>query len=397
MWLLLLACSSREPDVVLVVVDTLRADVLGSYGYEAWETSPELDAFAEQATLFERAYAPAPWTLPSIATILTGESPREHGARMRLRDLPERAETLAERYAAQGYATCAVVSNPLLKSSTGLHQGFERYETGPALGGWHVSSEEVTELALDCLDDWGPSFVFVHYFDPHDFYVDHPDIAFASGADTLTGRERIKELQQRREELTERDIDFLRALYAEEVRHTDRWIGVLLDELDPADTVVITSDHGEDLMDHGWIGHVEHLHEELVRVPLIVRMPGLSPGRDGSTTPLERIADALFGEPSALLQEEDALVEVERKLRGVPDIDLSGVVRGDDKQVRDTANGGAWRYDLAADPLDRQQLEVDPALAAAIDAYRAVQAFEVVDVGEIALREQQLKALGYME
>ena len=395
--LVLAGCTAGEPDVVLVVVDTLRADYLGIHGYTTHPTSPAIDAFSEGALVFERAYAPAPWTLPSMGTILSGQAPRQNGLRTRLQDLPASVETLAERYQALGYSTCAVVSTPLMESTDGFRQGFDRYETSPAHGGTYVSGSEVTELALGCLDEWGPTFAFIHYFDPHDPYIDHADIAFASGAETLTGTEKTVDLRAMRHELGPADVAYLRALYAEEVRYTDEVLAPLLAELDDDDAFVLTSDHGEDLMDHGWIGHQKHLYEESVRVPLIVRIPGLGSGRNTSVTPIAHIAEALLGSPEVLLSEDDALLEIEHRLRGAEDIDLSGVVRGSDKQIRDAVGGTEVRFDLSADPGELQPLDARPELAEAIDAYNAIQPADVVDVAQQALRERQLQALGYME
>jgi len=398
MWLLLMACGARDPDIVMVVVDTLRADYLGTYGYARHETSPAMDRFANEARVFERAYAPAPWTLPSTATLLTGLSPRKHGARTPRTDLAPEIETLAEQFHAEGWNTCLVYANPLMDTATGLHQGFEHVDGSPAMGGWTPTATEVTEAALDCLDERGSTFAVIQYFDPHDPYLDHEDIDFAGPGELLESRRyKMTELREMQDELGEVDVARLRDLYAEEVRYTDDRIAPLLDTIREQDTFILTSDHGEDILDHGHIGHLTHLHEELVRVPLIVQMPGLEPGRDRSVTPLERLGPALRGAPQVLLQSDEALFEVERMREGIGKIDLSGVVLGTDKQVHDCLAETRVRYDLASDPLERAPLEAQEPLGASIEAYRAIEPIAVLDLAAEAKREAQLKALGYLD
>jgi hypothetical protein len=267
----------RPPDVLLIVVDTLRWDRVGQTRADR-DTSPSLDRLAASGTRFTRAYATAPWTQPSVASILTGQPPSRHGL-TRIAELPDAVETLPERLAEAGYESIGIVSHVLLSRRFGFHQGFDRFTITSALPMHEtISSDDVTAHAVKVLDeiasgpeDRRPVFLFVHYFDPHYVYNSHASYTWASGSmGRLKSGEDIDTLRDMAPDLTESERDFVRALYDEEVRHTDDAIGRLLYHLDHQgssdDTLVIlTADHGEELFERGWIGHTRTLHEEVVR------------------------------------------------------------------------------------------------------------------------------------
>lgn len=271
-------CGARaHPNLLLVIVDTLRADRLTLYGHSR-PTSPAIDALAREGVRFDHAYVAAPWTQPSIASLLTGQYPRRHGlVRMRQR-LPEDALTLAEILRAEGWSTAAVVSNLLLGRVFGFRQGFERYSEEEARGHDYVSSVAVTRRAIDMLGELErPFFLMVHYFDPHYAYMPHASVDFAAvSAGRLSGGERIEDLRQM--DLDSEEQGFLRDVYDEELRFTDDAIADLLaaaaDRKLFANTlIVVTADHGEEFLDRGWIGHTRTLYDELIRVPLVIRLP----------------------------------------------------------------------------------------------------------------------------
>ena len=281
------SCTGPErPNILFIVIDTLRADRLGAYGAER-DTSPAIDALAAQSVRFERAYSTSPWTKPAVASLLTGLYPSTHQVNSAARHLPEAADTLAEILAAEGYRTFGVVSHYLLTAERGFAQGFEAYAESEGGGAWHVSTPGVTMQASEVLRRFGagarPFLLFVHYFDPHSSYLRHPEAGFsAERVGRLDGQQSIVELREIMHDLTAAELDYLRDIYDEEVRFTDAGIGRLLGllselGLDANTVVVLTADHGEEFLDHGWIGHSRTLYEELVHVPLIIRTPSSTP------------------------------------------------------------------------------------------------------------------------
>ena len=263
----LVACRGPSPEVapraeslLLVTVDTLRPDRLGHSGHPR-PTSPVIDRLARRGVVFENAYSAAGWTLPSVATLLTGLPPHEHGATEVGRALRPGLPTLATALAARGFATAAFVSHVLLEPASGLDRGFDLYDdTVLDVGHPHAvaTAEALTDRAIAALRELPtPFFLWVHYFDPHFDYLPHAETADFGG----------------------RRID----RYDGEIRHVDRHLGRLLDALDARDltsstAVVFTADHGEEFGEHGGRFHFT-LHQEVVRVPLIVAAPGLEPGR----------------------------------------------------------------------------------------------------------------------
>jgi len=172
--------ADAPANVVLVVIDTLRRDHLGLHGH-ARPTSPVLDRFAEGATVFDHAYATAPWTRPSVASMFTGLYPSAHGSMALNNMLPGGVETLAERFARAGYATAGIVSHVIISEKFGFDQGFALWDEEEAKGHDHLSTPGVTERALKALDALAgeePFFLFIHYFDPHYEYLAHPEIGF---------------------------------------------------------------------------------------------------------------------------------------------------------------------------------------------------------------------------
>jgi len=279
----------RITSVVLVVLDTVRADHTSAYGYSR-PTTPRLDALAQQGLLFEHARAVAPWTLPSHASLFTGRLPHQHGCHWEHRWLADSQETIAETLAAAGFTTFGVTTNPNASSLYHLDQGFASFQETWRLRDRHrgladsaIANLEIRRF-LERRDRERPFFVFVNYSDAHLPYSPPPpnDRLFGPASErarrlaargdllqaTLTGAESIGP----------GDGEGLAALYDGEVRTADQRLGELLDLLDEfdlaADTVVIvTSDHGEHLGEEGRVDHQLSLDEALLRVPLVVRFP----------------------------------------------------------------------------------------------------------------------------
>lgn len=279
----------EDLNVVLIVVDTLRSDALGFMNPEV-RTTPHLDRLAEQGVVFERAYAPAPWTQPSMASLFTGLMPSTHNVRLLMDHLGEDRLTLAEALRARGFSTHGIVTNNLISESLGFAQGFDDYELIAKSGRSiyeGVTSRVVTNHALEWLAKRkpGPYFLLVHYFDPHYSYQHHPGYSLTDdyGGKLHPGMP-IDELRRMSPDLDAEDIAYLRKLYQEEVAFTDYQIGRLLKALDQRGgdrkLIIFTADHGEEFLSHGWLGHTRTLYEELIHVPLVVRLTGaLQPRR----------------------------------------------------------------------------------------------------------------------
>jgi len=256
-----LAPAKRTPpNLVLITMDTTRADHLGAWG-DAEAHTPNLDALAARGTRFARCDTAAPITLPSHASILTGLFPPRHG----VRDngtfvLAPKVETLAERLAARGYDTAAVVSAVVLARHQGLDQGFRVYDddlgTGYAQGTLvsERTAEETTAAALRAMAGLrAPFFLWVHYYDPHEEY--RPPTRFA---DAARGPHR---------------------LYDGEISYMDEQIGALLKKLPAGTDVLAVGDHGEMLGEHGEATHGLLLNRAARRVPLLLAGPDIPAGK----------------------------------------------------------------------------------------------------------------------
>lgn len=282
--------TPARPNVLIIVIDTLRADRLTPYGYDR-DTSPAIAGrLAERGTVFDHAYAPAPWTLPSMVGLMTGRSP---GALVRggagSFALPEDVPVLAERVADLGYATGGFYANPTLHAGNGFARGFDAFHTPPPeIASLRLHADSLLDRVLPWLrerhetEPERPFFLYVHFLDPHDPYV-NPDNAarrrpwLPAYDGPLTG-DSVHGLYTGRLAADPAGEAWISALYDGEIAHVDRFVGRLLDAvdaLDPetlADTlVVLTADHGEELHDHGGWKHGETLYQEQLRVPLILR------------------------------------------------------------------------------------------------------------------------------
>lgn len=397
-----------RPNILIVSLDTTRADHLSAYGYER-PTTPRLEALAAQGLRFDAAYAPSATTGPSHASLFTSLAPMAHDVRKNGQVLAEALPTLAEGLAAAGYETAGIVSSFVLAQRFGFAQGFGVWDedfsraTAPegvtlwegleVEGKFYGSAEDTTRRALDWLDrrahPAAPFLLFVHYFDPHDPYTPPPDFAppYDPGAKAALRHERIVFL-----------YDWL-------IAFVDAQMGVLLDGLDDRglaqDTlVVVVGDHGEGLMDHGHPFHGAQIHEEAVRVPFVVRWPGrIGEGRVvASPTSIADLAPALLrlggADPSGLgraqsgragpwletAEETDAPVFLYRRHYEPAELFPGFAVAGEQFGIRD----GRWKlidgpdegrlelYDLEADPQERVNLaEREPERTAALRAQLA--------------------------
>lgn len=288
--LLCAACNrSGEPrNVLLISVDSLRADRLGVYG-SGRETSPNLDRLARAGVLFERAISPTSWTLPSHVTLLSGLLPHHHGTIAKTDAIASEVALLQESFARAGYETMGLYSGPFLHPFFGFARGFASYRScesrpsdDPAAGMLRSHRDHTNAAVRDTFVRWlegrteRPFFAFVHMWDVHfDYIAPEPwGSMFDPGyAGALDGRG-IATRKGFPRDASPRDVAHLLALYDGEVRYTDETIGQMLAALERAgvldDTlVVVTSDHGEEFREHGGQTHHRTVYTESVHVPLL--------------------------------------------------------------------------------------------------------------------------------
>jgi arylsulfatase A-like enzyme len=449
----------RPPSIVFVLIDTLRADYLGTYGFEGG-ISPHLDALAGESVVFERCFAQAPWTKPSIASLFTSLEPQTHnvlshkgkygeqpGAQVptrRTEVLSTEATTLAETLQAGGYATAAIVANPWIQPPQGYAQGFDHFEgefdgqvasniinAAPVLAGARVW---LKNRPLD-----RPFFLYIHLMDVHGPYDAPEDDYRAVLASPSLGPERpldAAEMQAIRGYLKRppwvsrpeaADLRTWRARYAAGVRTLDRHLGVFFDELRDAGmlehtVVVVTSDHGEELADHGGWDHGYQLHDDQLHVPLIIRLPDAKPRRVSALVRLIDLMPTLVGIARGPLP------------TGVQGRDLAPFLTGaktaDEKEGAILASGVKWKpgeyavrtethkliatlpdgpsqlFDLTQDPGEQRDVaatepEVAQTLRAELERHVArpeTQArFAPEQVEVPAALQQRLKSLGYVD
>jgi arylsulfatase A-like enzyme len=407
------------PNVLLITIDTLRADRLGLYGY-AKPTSPALDDFAAGAVVFEQAEASSPWTLPSLASVMTSEVVSTHNCWNYTSVLDDSFLTLPERLLAAGYDTACVVSHLFTTSRHGLQQGFvhtdDSYaypEIDPVL---NITSQVISDKAIRFLDqkvaspDKAPWLLWLHYFDPHKEYMAHAGLTESF----VTPGERSQGV-------------ILGDVYDGEVRYTDDHVGRVLAhlaELGLAEgtLVVLLADHGEEFEDHGGSGHGHSLHTEVVRVPLVLRAPGIAPRRvpelarqvDVLPTVLELVG---LSTPPGLAGH--SLVPL---MKGAGAAPTAGALAELDigPLLSDSWRTERWRlirtgaaeervvrlYDLVADPRETKDVaaehpDVVQALLAALEAAKAAgreraKLFETTTLGQTPATQDDLHGLGYV-
>lgn len=280
-------------NVILISIDSLRADHLSAYGYQR-DTSPTMAALARDGVLFRNASSTTAWTLPGHMSILTGRSLLGHGVVTDAHKLGEDIPTLAESLKAAGYATHAIVSAPYVEARYGFDRGFDSYDDQTIRFATHGASyKEVTapllqKTAADWLDANGTRkfFLFLHYWDVHYDYAPGPpydtmfDPHYEGGIDGVN----FYFNPAVHAGMPERDLAHVLALYDGEIRLVDDHLAQLrakLDEIGIAGKtiIVITSDHGDEFFEHRRKGHHRTLYDEILRVPLIVHVPGAKPQR----------------------------------------------------------------------------------------------------------------------
>jgi arylsulfatase A-like enzyme len=428
MTLLLLACAQQPAaptapaapaaasghSILWISLDTVRADHLALYGGRV--TMKNLEEYASGGRVWNRAFSHFPETAPSHWTMFTGVLPEVHGNIPAHGDSRYTGATLAEVAKAAGYATAAFIGGVTLKAdSTGLDRGFDRYDDAFAvdpLDGRRPSTQVVGSASQWLSQQTGPYFAFVHFFDAHFPYTPadprrfDPDYAgkVEGTAASLAG------FRDFGRALPARDLQHVVALYDAEVAELDAVLPPLLGRLNGTEIVVITADHGESF-EHGYyFNHRGVLSDDVLRVPLVVRGPGVPVGRE----------DGLFGlvdlMPTVLKLaglSTDAPMMGRERLHGPASSaiwaltdpaeprHLLGVRTATAKAVWDEAGQGA-HYDLAADPDEEKPGSIPGDWSPDPEAYRALVAGMAAHQKELAPRAppppgqaEQLQAIGY--
>jgi arylsulfatase A-like enzyme len=393
------APENRGPNIVLIVVDAMRADRLSCYGYDR-PTSPNLDALAAEGVLFTDAMAQGAETVTSIPSLLTGRLPREHGVLWVQLDGKVysgpglRLPTLAEMLKKHGYVTAAISASPLVGPGIGVDRGFDYFDQECGrVSVWQLkSADKLNQRAQLWLDRYrpgqGPFFLYLHYLDTHNQY--RPPSAFAAfGRPGYTSRDNqvnadyndvfdpqqwtpVTDRALAEHGLSRRDVERLSDLYDGEVACADHYIGELLLRLKHLglydDTIiVVTADHGEAFLEHQEIKHGGSLYQELLRVPLILRLPGLRGGQEVQELVegidlVPTLLDAAGIKTSAKMSGhsyDQALVRGEKippriGLAELPSRKMEAVRDGSLKLI--ASPGGVELYDLSQDPGEKRNL-----------------------------------------
>lgn len=265
-------------------MDTLGAGHLSSYGYFR-KTTPFIDELSRDSVFFKNAISSAPWTTPSLACLFASQYPAALGFEGEEPiELDESFVTLAEVFKHNRYITKGIVSHDFISSKLKFDQGFDSYNQTNARGYGYVSSPSVTNLAVSFLNGHKKEkfFLFLHYFDPHFDYILHKEFDYyPEYRGSLQSGEHKDSLLAKAPTMSADDIKFLNAVYDSEISFTDKYIGRFLKELkrlglyDSA-LIIFTADHGEGFVERKdyWIGHTKKLYQELIHVPLIIKLPG---------------------------------------------------------------------------------------------------------------------------
>lgn len=431
------------PNVLVLLVDTLRPDHLGAYGYDR-PTTPNLDAFAKSGFVFKNAYSTAAWTKPAVASLFTGLGVQSHRVVDPSSALSRKVPTMAGWFRAQGYETFYINGgNENVTPMFGLTEGFDSLMKTP-----HAAlSDAVNQVFFQHLGKLKKErfFAVLHYMDAHLPYHPNPQReTFLEGKkpasplgppEKLVGTAVYAAMGEGG--LADADRDYLTALYDGQVRHFDEELGRLLRafakaKLDDNTIIVVVSDHGEEFGEHGGFEHGHSLHNEVVRIPLIIGGPGIAPGTAGGLVSLADVAPTLLS--LAGLQPPDSpidgrsvagLMRGEAGEAGRASLVMSGTLYGPErhgllaeghklvvhtadtkhkwKPRRPVGEGSVTLFEQASDAAEKQDLSAQSTrlttkLRAQLDA--ALGKAPAVAPGRVQFSDSvraRLKALGYAE
>ncbi len=422
----------RPSDLLLVVIDCLRADHVGTYGYER-ATTPHLDRLAAEGVTFTRAFSQSHWTRGSVPSLLSGLYPSEHGLLTVDRNrrgevigpaLSDGVELVSEPLQAAGFATALIGEQYQLSRNFNFNQGFDFY-LNQTDGAANVNRNYLRWLGAQ--EEGRPTFVYLHYLDLHWPYCprDWAKGMFSSGDNDFDPchdwRRLRREVRDGSRQLSPQEVAQLVSNYDEELVQTDEFVGQLFDRLRETGRwdemlVVVTSDHGEEFMERGLLGHQEGLVDRLLHVPLIVKPPlswGIEGGgRDDGLVELRAVAPTL--RVAVGLEPGRGAPDLIARLRGTASSDDVATVFAENSTMvaarTDSHKLVVWReggrrelFDLAADPgelSDRltEQPQVAAELAARLRSWR--RSLAPIATREAAVGEETtegLRDLGYID
>jgi arylsulfatase A-like enzyme len=433
--------SRSWPNVLLITVDSVRADHLHCYGY-ARKTSPQIDQLAAEGALFEAAISASPWSLPTHVSMFTSLIASIHGCQDGRHRLPQSHTTLAEVLKSAGFATAGFVSNPYLDRVFGLSQGFDDYvDCGSAAyaEGASENDEMTSPATVAAVQSWlqkntrRPFFMFVNFWDAHFDYT--PPAPFDAKFDpdyagNLTGAGFMSD-PRINPDMAEEDLEHVIALYDGEIAWVDLHVGAVLDAFKAAGLldstiVILTSSHGTAFFEHKLKGHRHSLYDETIHVPLIVRWPNRVPAgrrypeQARSIDIFPTITDLLRMPPLGVMGRSLAplfvgrSIDVRGKETAVSEVKLPGDTlaayrQRDRKTIFSTERNGGSVFDLTADPGELAAL-TDPdsptVKGAEADTYWSRNVFPKEfrsrypapkEIGELPARVlERLNALGYV-
>ena len=428
--------SRPEPvNVIIVMVDTLRADHMSTYGYER-KTTPFISKFASQAVVFEHARSQASCTFPSINSLLTSRNPAifTRQAKGQL-GIPDEYPSIAEILKTHGYRTIAVSASPIVRATPsdfnpngGFDRGFDVFVEDP-LWGPGAQVNRAVKSQLDAVEE--PFFLYAHYMDPHGPYrpPERYEKRFAGEYEGLQFIERGNPVPIGKMlyangphvDITDRDIQHLVDLYDDEIRYFNGVFSRLIRYLDERDlldhtVIVLAADHGEEFLEHGHIKHCRGVWDTVTRVPLIFRFPGVEGGLriEDAVQNLDivpTILDYLTIEPEGLEFEGTSLLPFidgrepsrryafsdQREYRSADDGRFHLILNGEDGRVT--------LFDIRSDPLEQRDLfSVNhPEITRLSDALNRW----LTDTGQLLrfdeemaaarTKEEELRALGYLQ
>jgi choline-sulfatase len=443
--------DERFPDIIVVSVDTLNRDALSQFAAST-PPLPFLDRFAEESIRFLNAYSTASWTLPAHASLLTGLYPDRHGANRETLAMALGVDTFAEALRSHGYETVAFTDGGYLAADYGFSRGFDRYDGQLAEGAEaatillpldgkppRIRGEDLFARAISFVSqrpaDARPLFLFLQTYTVHDYFKVREWALARLGESLEDERSNYIGCLLGKRHCSGRDWARMRALYRAEVEHLDAGFGRLVAALERADlwhrsVIFLLSDHGEGFdIEHRRVHHGGRLHSDLLRVPLVVRVPGQTPRDEtapvslvdlmptilelAGTAPVADLdgrsfSSALRGEP--LPTDARPLYAMEHHYTW-SDAGLRGKIQGSGRQPTAVAviKGPHWYlrdlwsdelYDMQTDPLQRRNLAGE---ADDLDAYRRLLAMRSGleaapnPIERDAELIEQLRSLGYAE
>lgn len=424
--------NHSRPNVIYIMVDTLRADHLGCYGY-ARNTSPNIDEFAGASTRFSKAISQAPWTTASISSFMSGRYLRivmnsSHGVRPLGGDIALMPELLRDR----GYETAAVISNPLAGKMVNLNRGYDRYyEMGSGImstfDGKQLIPPTVFSKSMSMIRQMKGKrfFLFAHFMGPHDPYAAHKEYNFYP---EYKGKLSSKGVALSGGRLAGDDLKYAVAMYDGEIAYTDHYIGMFLNELKNQglydnSLIVVLADHGEELNDHGEMTHGKHLFDDTISVPLIIKLPNQKQGsvveNDWSLVNLLPSVAEYIGCGSKALEFDGIPVRLDglRRVRqshiysstDTGTLHLESLRSGNRKLIVEVNSKETELYDLLKDPSESRNIAAHDAasrdllmsglssLDRSIDSKLSSTMSRDVPLGDENANKKTLRALGYLQ